>query len=333
MTGEALPPLISVVMPVWNGEPLVRAALDSILSQTFTNFECLVINDGSTDGTRAVLESIRDPRLRVVNRGHRGLVSSLNEGIALARGRYIARMDADDFSKPERFELQAAFLDRHPDVAIVGTGYEIVNPSGRLLEICQLPLRDADIRRALFFETPFGHGTVMMRRQAVLDAGGYRDTSWPVEDYDLWRRMVSHGRAANLPHVLYRHLVNPDGICARQPELQSQRYREVLAEVRTSVPFIRYNWRRVVEGARFYGDVDASRGTRLRRRFLQDQYVLSMLEARSGGPVRVLLNVFAALALDPMLSCSMAFRGFLPVRQVAGRMRGAPAIPTQKHLG
>jgi hypothetical protein len=225
-------------------------------------------------------------------------------------------MDADDISLPERLAEQVAFLEGHPDVVLVGTAYEMVDPAGRLLEICAVPTRDADIRRTMFFETPFGHGTVMMRRDALQEAGGYRESSWPVEDYDLWRRIVSRRQVANLPHVLYRYLVNPDGICARQPELQARRLREVLAEIRDTIPFTPYDWRRIAEGAAFYRTVDAAHGSRLRRRFLRDQYVLAALEAPAGSSTRLALNLVVAFALDPLLGVGMASNGFSMVRRV-----------------
>ena len=114
-------PLVSVVLPVRNGAADLPKAIDTILAQTFTDFELIVVNDGSTDGTAAVLDAIRDPRVRVVHQENMGLAAALNRGISLARGRYIARQDHDDWAKPTRLEKQVAFMEANPDCALVGT--------------------------------------------------------------------------------------------------------------------------------------------------------------------------------------------------------------------
>jgi len=141
-------PTVSVVLPVFNAEDFLCTALDSILEQDQADFELIAINDGSTDRSRALLEERQrhDPRVRLVSRANRGLVASLNEGIALARGRYIARMDADDIALPQRLRLQAAYLDQHPSCVCVGSDVELMDDAGRKLVVLQQLQQDVDIQ-------------------------------------------------------------------------------------------------------------------------------------------------------------------------------------------
>src|SRR6201999_835321 len=167
------PPLVSVILAVRNGGSDLPKAIDTVLAQTFTDFELIVIDNGSTDGTSAFLKSIGDPRLRVVYRAEPGLAGALNEGIANARGRYIARQDHDDWALPNRMERQVQFLDAHPDHALVGTWAEIWvgdTPSHRYHDH---PTDDSALRFELLFNNPFVHSSVMIRRSALDDVGIY----------------------------------------------------------------------------------------------------------------------------------------------------------------
>src|SRR6516225_5378072 len=164
-------PLVSVVLPVRNGAADLPKAIDTILAQTFTDFELIVVNDGSTDGTAAVLDAIRDPRVRLVHQESTGLARALNRGISLARGRYIARQDHDDWALPNRIEKQVAFLDANLDYGLVGTRAEVWigdSPTGRFHDH---PSDDADLRFALLFNNYFVHSSVMMRKAALDEVG------------------------------------------------------------------------------------------------------------------------------------------------------------------
>jgi glycosyltransferase involved in cell wall biosynthesis len=204
-------PKITVLMPVHNGEPFLREAVESILGQTYGGFELLVVDDGSTDGSAAIVLSFGDPRIRLVaNPANAGIVASLNRGLALARGEYVARMDCDDVSLPRRLERQVAFLSADPGVGVLGTGYETVDRDGNMLETLRHPPRHEILLWSLFFYNPIAHPTVMMRREAVLSAGGYRSEDYRgrgrffPEDYDLWWRLSRVTRLANLPEILVR---------------------------------------------------------------------------------------------------------------------------------
>lgn len=200
-------PAVSVLMGVWNGAPQVREAVESILSQTMADLELIVVDDDSSDATPAILASFRDPRLQVIRRSRGGLTSALNAALRLSRAPLVARLDADDLALPERLERQLAFLSAHPDVGLLGTAAREVDASGGEVAIVRPPTGDAGIRRALIRRNPFVHSSVVMRRAAMEQAGGY-DEAFPVaQDYDLWMRMSRVTRMANLPeHLVVRRL-------------------------------------------------------------------------------------------------------------------------------
>jgi len=198
-------PLLSVVLPVYNGAKDVRQAIDSLLAQTFTDFEILVINDGSKDETAQVLNRISEPRIRILHQDNMGLARTLNRGISLSRGRYIARQDQDDLSRPTRFEKQLAFMEANQECALLGTWAEIWRdnaPSGRYHDH---PTDDPSIRFELLFNNPFVHSSVVLRKDAVLSVGGYTTdkSRQPPEDYELWSRLSRRYMVANLPERLH----------------------------------------------------------------------------------------------------------------------------------
>jgi glycosyltransferase involved in cell wall biosynthesis len=201
-------------MGVWNGAPRVREAVESVLGQTMGDLELIVIDDGSTDGTPAILESFGDPRLHVERRGRGGLTSALNRALTLARAPFLARLDADDIAVPERLARQRAFLDAHPDVGLLGSAAREVDPSGRDIRTVRPPTDDAALRRALIRSNPFVHSSMMMRRAAVDLVKGY-DPSFPVaQDYDLWMRVSRVTRMANLAEPLVVRRILPGRVTA-----------------------------------------------------------------------------------------------------------------------
>lgn len=202
-------PAVSVLMGVWNGAPQVREAVESVLSQTVTDLELIVVDDDSSDATPAILGSFRDPRLQVVRRARGGLTSALNVALRLSRAPLVARLDADDLALPERLERQLAFLSTHPEIGLCGTAAREVDASGREVTVVRPPADDAGIRRALIRRNPFVHSSIVMRRAAVEQAGGY-DEAFPVaQDYDLWMRMSRVTRMANLPEPLVVRRLRP----------------------------------------------------------------------------------------------------------------------------
>ena len=201
-------PHVTVLMPVYNGERFLRAALESVLGQTYRDLELLVVDDASTDQTRAIVDSFDDARLRVLaNPRNLGLPRSLNRGLACARGTYVARHDADDLSHPERLAHQVVYLDGHPQTALVGSAYVEIDEHGRHMRTRTPPCHSLELRWMLLFQNAFMHGSVLLRRSALVVAGVFDPTLAYAQDYDLWSRLSWHFELANLPLVLasYRH--------------------------------------------------------------------------------------------------------------------------------
>jgi len=154
-------PIVSVILPVYNGLPYLEEALDSVLTQSFRDFELIVINDGSTDGSAAIIENLHDPRIRFFQQTNKGLATTLNRAISLARGKYIARQDQDDVSLPTRFERQVAFLDANQEAGMVGTGAEIWVGNERTNRFLQHPADNAAIKFGLLFDNHFVHSSAI----------------------------------------------------------------------------------------------------------------------------------------------------------------------------
>jgi glycosyltransferase involved in cell wall biosynthesis len=201
-------PPVTVLMPVYNGEAFLSQALESVLRQSFQDFELLVIDDGSTDATAAILEACSDRRLRIVrNPRNLGLVATLNKGLDLARGELVARMDQDDIASPARLESQVQFLSRHPQIGVCGTWFHAL--SGGRCTLVQTPCTHEDLSAHLFFSSPFAHPSVMLRK-AMLDRNGlrYDPAAKDAEDFDLWVRCRSHTRFATLPRALLKYRIH-----------------------------------------------------------------------------------------------------------------------------
>ncbi|MBN2585368.1 glycosyltransferase [Patescibacteria group bacterium] len=231
-TQFAPPPRVSVVMSVYNGEQYLREAVNSIINQTFADFELILINDGSTDGTSAILQQLTDPRIVLFNHSQNaGLVARLREGVEQARGELIARMDADDISLPERFAKQVAFFDTHPEVGLLGTAMRQVDSTGRLLAIISPPTKHLLIKWNSLFEATVMHPTVMMRKTAVLQAGNYNLDYIHVEDTELWSRMIMITNFANLPDPLCIRRWRAGSISHQKSQLQRRRSAEIRIEL------------------------------------------------------------------------------------------------------
>lgn len=207
-------PVISVIMPVFNCGIFVGEAIESILGQSFTGFELLIIDDGSTDRTYAVASSYTDPRIRLIQKKENtGLVASLNLGIASARGEFLARMDGDDISDPERFRHQLDFLYANPDVMLCGSWYRLW-PSE---EIVKLPTDPGSVKIALLENCAMGHPTMMMRRAFITEHQLFYDEAFKAaEDYDLWTRTAALGKMANIPLCLLSYRIHPGQVTANE---------------------------------------------------------------------------------------------------------------------
>lgn len=201
-------PAVSVVMAVLNGAAFLDQAIASIRRQTFGDFEIVIVDDGSVDGTGDILSrhAAEDARLLVLRQAHAGLVPSLNRGIEAASAQLIARMDADDVAEPHRLARQVEALAAAPHVAVVGSNYMVIDAAGNRREASRLPTTPEAIRAALPSSNPLAHPTVMLRRAAAINAGLYRRAFLQCEDYDLWLRLGEQHDLLNLkePLLLYR---------------------------------------------------------------------------------------------------------------------------------
>lgn len=219
-------PLISVVLPVYNGGKYIAEALESILSQTFSDYELIVIDDGSTDDTYRILQEYqaKDYRVCVVSRENRGLIATLNEGVALARGTWLARMDSDDVALPCRFERQLEELET--------TGADIcgswVQRFGTLdKRVVRFQQSDEAIKMEMLFSTPFAHPSVMMRTSMIKRL--QYDPAWKTaEDYDLWERAIEDGYSmTNVPEILLRYRVHAEQVSTQFQNIQRMKTQEI----------------------------------------------------------------------------------------------------------
>jgi glycosyltransferase involved in cell wall biosynthesis len=209
-------------MSVHDGRPYLTQAVQSLLGQTFEDFEFIIINDGSSDGSRAVLERFaeRDNRVRLVHQTNRGLTASLNRGLELARGTYIARMDDDDISRPDRFERQVRFLEANPDVGVLGGGTRVIDETGEPVDYWMPPAKHGHITWRLLFNACFTHPSVMVRRSLLQELGGYADWARCSQDHELWTRAAQETRLAALPDELIQFRRSEGSITATSRDAQ-----------------------------------------------------------------------------------------------------------------
>lgn len=223
-------PSITVLMPAYNAELYIHEAVESVLTQTFADFEFLIFDDGSTDGTPAILATFDDPRIHIVSRPNRGLIATLNEGLDAASAQLIARMDADDVCLPQRLEQQVAFMDAHPDYVLLGSDVVYTDREGRpIMRINAGGYSDAELRSNFYTRCPLFHPSVMFRKEVVLGSGGYPAGALLFEDWLLWKEVMERGKAAVLPEVLVRMRLNPESVTVderwRGPEFADIRQR------------------------------------------------------------------------------------------------------------
>lgn len=208
-------PLVSVVLPVYNCEKYLEESISSILAQSYGDFELIIINDGSTDGSSAIIAGFNDPRIRLFDQENRGLSASLNRSICLARGRYLARQDADDVSFPDRLTRQVEFLENHPEYCMVGAWSQIWQEAVPTRRSHRHPEKNGALKFNLLFDSYFVHSSVMLRKSVLDSVGFYTEKPGQPEDYQLWSRMLrgGYGRMANLPHQLVAYREVEGSIC------------------------------------------------------------------------------------------------------------------------
>ncbi len=232
-------PRVSVIIPVYNTEKWVGHCIESLLEQTYDDFEAIFIDDCSTDRSCEVIASYHDERIRLYrNEQNLGAAATRNKAIDLARGEFIAQLDSDDYSTPDRLEKQVAFLDTHPEIDICSTWYRMVDGEGRLLRTFENPTGPDDLKVHTLFGSVLHNSGVMMRREKFL-ATGERYRPGMAEDFDLWNRLAFHMRFANIPEYLLYWVRREDQTSTRLKHLQDESARQVFAETfdRLGIPY------------------------------------------------------------------------------------------------
>ena len=211
-------------MSVYNAQEFLASAIESILSQSFKDFEFLIIDDGSKDKSKGIIEKYakKDGRIRMISRPNKGLVKSLNEGLKEARGEYIARQDADDISLKKRLAVEVAYLDSHPKVGLVGSNYTIIDETDKPLVSTNVFTHPNDLKLCLVTCNQYGHGSIMMRKSVVEQVGDYDSSVGHLEDYDLWIRISHVADVANIEQPLYKWRKTAGSITGANLDLQIQ---------------------------------------------------------------------------------------------------------------
>jgi len=220
-------PLISIIMPVWNGEKFLAAAVDSLWAQTFKDFELLVIDDGSTDRTPEILRAYANPRLRVLRLEHAGIVVALNHGLTEARADWIARLDADDIAEPRRLELQWQAVSRQPCAVLCHTEATFFGERSVTAGEARLPRSRGFMALRLCYQCPIVHSSVLFKKNVALAVGGYLPEERHAEDFSLWGRMLEQGEFVALPEKLVRFCLHEQSISRRHIATQQALAREI----------------------------------------------------------------------------------------------------------
>lgn len=209
-------PIVSVVMSVYNQAEFLSQALNSILAQSLPQFEVIIIDDDSNQATQNLLRGFSDNRIKLIRHPHRlGLAKSLNTGIKLARGQFVARMDADDIALPHRFKTQFNYLKEHPNIAGCGSAVELINTQGKTIGHKRFPASYSALKKVILRYNPFIHSSMMIRKKILDELGNYDTSLNGAEDYDLWLRLISQYPLVNLNHILLKYRINPHGVSWR----------------------------------------------------------------------------------------------------------------------
>lgn len=230
-------PKITVLMPVYNCELYIKEAIDSILNQTFSDFEFLIIDDASTDKTLSIIKTYNDSRIQLIEKPvNSGYTNSLNYGLTIAKGKYIARMDGDDISLPDRFEKQVIFMEANQDVVVCGALYQLIGRE----EIYDLPEFHEAIKISLLYGNCLGHPTVMLRNSVLIKNGmKYNIKMEPAEDYDLWVRLIAIGKLHNLQEVLLNYRIHNTQVSTSR---KAQQFESALKSRLQMLEYFKYSY-------------------------------------------------------------------------------------------
>ena len=222
---------VTVLMPAYNAGKYIREAIDSVLSQTFTDFELLIVNDGSTDETESVISSYRDPRIRLISQPNQGVSAALNNGLQHASGKFIARFDADDICYPYRLQEQYDFMLQNPEYVLIGSDADYMDrEGGYLLRYENIGHSYEEIVEKIHIYCPFVHSSVFYRKDVVLELGGYEVKAHTFEDWLLWTKLIKKGKCLNFYKPLICVRLNPESVTVDE-RLRGQRFVELKKEM------------------------------------------------------------------------------------------------------
>ena len=215
-------PLVTVLMPVYNGEKYLKEAIESVLNQTFRDFEFLIIDYGSADKSAETIKSFNDAIIRLErNETNLGLIKTLNKGLGLAKGKYIARMDCDDISLPKRLSVQVNFMEKHPEIGICGSWVKVMGLKQEFVN--KYPQNHEEARAYLLFNTPFAHPSVIIRKEVMEKHKLKYDENYKhAEDYELWSRIINYAKVSNIPKVLLHYRMHDESVSKKNSSAQAE---------------------------------------------------------------------------------------------------------------
>lgn len=238
-------PQISVVMSVHNGEVYLKEAIESILNQTYINFEFIIINDASSDNSEQIIKEFTDKRILLINNEENlGLTKSLNKGINIAKGKYIARMDADDISEVSRLEKQFNFLETNDSCSVVGSNIQLIDKEGNSLEIVKYPESSEENLGNIFFANCVVHSAAMFKKSEFETIGGYNEEYKKAQDYDLWFKFIKNGGSLyNIQEPLVKYRIHNESISIKHSQEQDKTAKTILIDNFNSILGIKMNFR------------------------------------------------------------------------------------------
>jgi glycosyltransferase involved in cell wall biosynthesis len=301
-------PTVSIVMSVYNGEHFLKAAIDSILNQTYQNFEFIIINDGSQDSSLKIIKGYQDPRIRLIDQTNHGFIYSLNKGVEIARGKYIARMDQDDLSMPTRLQKQIKLLNDNPRLGAVSTFFESINfedsmPTGKIFVF---PSKNIDLKRALYVNNPMAHGSTTFRKDAWREVGGYHEEYAPPEDYDLWCRIAINWELGMVPEVLFQYRINnPDSMSQKSITKLLDNAERIKKEFASSTNAYKSTWNIYTDYKSIKNGLYDKYTAEVRKEYLNLQLGISRTFIAYYFPLKALPTILGVTLMNPLQSLTL----------------------------
>lgn len=314
-------PKVSVIMSAYNSAHHLLPALDSILYQTYEDFELLIVDDGSSDDTIKIVESYKDARIKLIKQTNHGLVYSLNKAIKLAQGEYLARHDSDDISNRNRFEKQVDWLDTSKDNGLVGSFFAYIDEDNNTTgTVIYTVTKNIDLKRMFYLTNPIPHGGSMFRKKAFEQAGGYRQEYYKAEDYDLWRRIIENWNVGQIPEILYWYRINPNGISQNNGKEQKILSDKIVKEQYHSILHSK-GLISIARGYYYYLKMNSYYNKEIAQMYKDQQIQLAFNFYIYGHIAEGVKTTLGSLALQPIKSTKMLWRITLwaPFKKILGK--------------